>query len=863
MEIEKNIAFFIDQQFPDIYRQDGPELVQLVKDYYKFLENETNQTHYVSRRFFEYKDIDTTVKEMLIFFQKKFLADLPLKQDIVPFLVKNILDLYRRKGTPAGIELFFSIFFNEYDVEIFYPAEKMLKVSNSKWRRGVYLQLFPNNNYFVSRSGKEYTYADLISRNIEGSISEAKAAVSRINFILLDGTRTPIIYIDSVQGAFEKFDDITANINGEEVVFGRLNGSLNAFEIDQEYVNATVGNEVGDILNVSSGAGTGGKVVVTATSDDISGTIRYDFQNGGYGYTVENTRLLVSDQSIIYDNVNEDFVIYERLRDSAGNEGIVIGQSRSIIGVKMNAGQSFSFSRAISTVDRVDENGDPDNFVLDVQGVSAKNGSSPGTLFPDNGDADTDVIVSSLSDTSDIDVITDVIQPFIGVSLDAADYETAGAMSGTASPVTINTPLNQAFEVQTLTIGKIEAFANIDPGSGYETDVFTRALDDVMSAFEIKNQVVRLEEPGNAGLFNIGEIITQRISSIDAEIKAIDTQKGLIYITPFDYYGFNSTDDVVRSNGDRYSISGVERDYTSNSFGDNAVIDSTTVFSEGKISEVAILNSGFSYLTSDRAAGELRNGILVDDEGIPQAAGWITADTQGFTEGYWADYSSHLNGFIKLPYSQQTTPILPTSAFALQVLRVAVGLSTEPEILETWLTTTASDGFEYGDINKDGRINSGDAIAFIKLAVGATDLTQGEIDRWNNIVAPSLKEQFWYNLNAELWQAVTEYSYYEAGQRIQDSDFYQEYSYQIKSSLDKSLYEASLKENVHLAGSKMFGDFVYKVSVPAKMKSRFIRFFNDDGRGSALDLANVAIIEASVTNYTADSTFVTADHEPI
>ena len=95
--------------------------------------------------------------------------------------------------------------------------------------------------------------------------------------------------------------------------------------------------------------------------------------------------------------------------------------------------------------------------------------------------------------------------------------------------------------------------------------------------------------------------------------------------------------------------------------------------------------------------------------------------------------------------------------------------------------------------------------------------------------------------------------------RIQDSDFYQEYSYQIKSTLDKSQYEKLLKENVHLAGAKMFGDFIYKADIPGSTKPRFIRLFNDDGTGTPLDSANTDALSADVTNFSVDSTLVTVD----
>ena len=71
-DIEKKIAFKIPQQFPAIYREQNAELVQLVQDYYKFLETTPNQGVYNSRRMFEYRDITTTLDSMIIFFQKKY-----------------------------------------------------------------------------------------------------------------------------------------------------------------------------------------------------------------------------------------------------------------------------------------------------------------------------------------------------------------------------------------------------------------------------------------------------------------------------------------------------------------------------------------------------------------------------------------------------------------------------------------------------------------------------------------------------------------------------------------------------------------------------------------------------------------------
>jgi hypothetical protein len=852
MEIEKNISLFIQQQFPGIYREDGPELVQLVKDYYKFLETQENQSVYVSRRMFEYKDVDTTLSDMIMFFKKKFLADLPLKESTIRFIVKNILDLYRRKGTPAGIELFFAIFYQEFNVEIYYPSKQMLKVSNSQWRRGVYLQLFPNNNVFLSKTDKQYSYKDLISKNIKGSVSDARAAVSRINFIILNGIKTPILYIDSVQGTFEKYDDVITNINGEVVSFGKVNGSLNAIQIEGR---GTSGNKVGNVYDVVSEYGSGGKVIVSKVSDAVKGEIEYTIEDGGYGYTIENTRLLVSDKTILLTDDQNTFTPYEYLEDTAGNRGRVIGYDGAVVGVLMDPGDDFSTSRAISTVDRFNEFGGDINITLSVETMADKNGSSPGTLFPDGGDSDTNVIVDELTNTTTADLITDLIAPHLSTVLNIADYEANAPFSGIASPVNLSTPLDEAFDIQTLTIGRIKRFRNINPGSQYVNDVFARAEDSVFRPFGMKNQILMFSDPGVAGVFNLNEIIQEQNTGIEAIVKEVNTKKGYINVIPFDYYGFSGENNILRQNSDVVEIVSVQIDYNGDTLGDNAIISSTTEFAIGEVSEVVINNSGFAYVDGSSAD-------LVDSDGTVRASGTITARTQGVTAGYWASFSSHLNGFVeKTPTADDE--ILPTSAFALQVLKVVVSLSTTPINLETWLNTTASDGFAYGDLDQDGSVTVGDSLAFAKLAVDQTQVEEDERNRWHDIIAPSLKQQAFFESNKELWEYVKPYDYFESGQRIQDSDFFQEYSYQIKSTISKDQYEKLLRENVHLAGTKMFGDFLYKAKLNGTTKARFIRFFNDEGKGSPLDVADINTLEASVTNFTVDSDIVTADHEPV
>ena len=895
-EIEKNISLFVKRQFPAIYREDGPELVQLVEDYYKFSETQENQHIYQSRRLFETRDIDTTLESMIILFKKKFLADLPLKADLIKFIIKNILDLYRAKGTARGIELFFAIFYQEFDIEISYPAAKMQKISDSEWKQGVYLQMFPNNNVFTSNDGKKYGYVDLLSRNIEGAVTKAKASVRSVNFFILNGVKTPVIYLDGIQGTFKKYEDILCNIGGEVVSFGKTNGSLSAFTIDPDEPKAKTGKSIGDIFDVLQKDGYAGKAIVTKVTNEASGEIKYKLEDGGYGYTIENTRLIVSDQSIILDNgedgYNQAFIIGETISDQFGNTGTIVGQNESVIGFKMNSGQEMQNNTTVTTNRPNILVGNPPvstpvpqltiNLALAENQLTQINSSSPGDQYADTLDIN-DVKVTSLSDTSVASVITDPIAPYLSITLNAADYGAVTPMSGTASPVLITTPLNLAFNIQDLTIGRITAFSNVNPGADYVNDVFALPQDSLIKNLDRKNQIVNFVDAGDAGSFSIGDRIQGIDSSVIGVIQDIVQADGYIKVVPFNYSGFNSTENIrlVNSPTSEFITSVIENDYLDGKrFGDNAIMQSTTEFAVGKVKEVSILNSGFGYVGYDLALlGNVENfnfatgkGELRDEDGIIQASGFIEADTQGTTSGYWAGQNSHLSGWKQNGVTQTTTN-LPSDIMALVILRIVAGanpVDTFPALngsVESWLSSIASDGFAIYDLSKQGlAISSATSIWMTQLRSGTAAASITE--RWNNIVVPSMKQQFWYN-DQELvvWELdktinVYDQEYVDSGMRVQDSNFYQEYSYQIKSSLPLQEYEKLLKENVHLAGSKLFGDFIFKAYVGGTIKQRFLRRFNDQGIGSPFDIADIENLRASITNFTADSTFVAADHIP-
>lgn len=653
MNIEKFISQQIERQFPSIYREDGQELVAFIKAYYEWLESTQNQSLYNSRRLLEYRDIDSTLEKMLLFFKNKYMADLPYDPNTVRHIIKNILDLYRRRGSDEGLQLFFRLFYNT-EVSITYPGGAMLKPSSSEWFVGRYLQMYPTN---------PDKYKDVVGKSIVGVPSKAEGVINNVLLMVLNGAITPVIYVDEVKGSFAGDDEIYINDEFSGVVYGSLKSGTIVNDGD-----SGSGYKVGDLLTTDKSFGLGGKALVTSVTEQATGEVKFTLVDGGYGYTANNTDVYISDQLIFPSNTDLEFEILETLRDQANNVGIVIGQALSQgilrLGVKMVGNSEFSNTSIIETVDR------DIPIVVDYSLITPKNTTAS-------------FEVGDLDYTTNVSIITDVIENFANVVLSSSNYNDIPpalvAFTGT-DPVDIDTVLSDAFDLTPITIGRIANLVRIDPGIDYVNDVFTVIVEPVINVLDIKNQILYFAEAVPSYL-QVGRIISQ--GSKLAEIKKVIS--GRIHITPFTIERFEAGQTIQYADNELMVMS-VEVDYDSLNYGFNAVIDSTVEFAIGRITGIRIIDSGYGY----------RHRSLVtwkDEQGETATKTLINAKGQGVTEGVWTSTASHLN--------------------------------------------------------------------------------------------------------------------YDSGQRLQDSFYYQAFSYEVNSKIDINTYEKFLKETIHPAGIQFFGNFQY------------------------------------------------------
>lgn len=413
-EIEKLITPFVKTHLPEFYQEEGPDFIRFIEEYYNWLQlnnltltttevtvsnssvstttvsnttsnnvategttissysnttanvttsvtnkNIAGQTIYKARSLSEYRDIDQTVDDFLVYFSKKFLNGINFTSETDKRrLIKSSLDLFKAKGTTQAIELFFRLLFNK-TVEVSYPGDDILRTSDGKWFTPTYLE--------VSRTPRNI---ELVGREVTGSNSNARAFVEFVITRNIKGKFIDILYLSNIRGNFVKEEYITDN--GILKDAPKVYGSLNSGVVTVPGAGFTVGEEV----SVISERGVEGTAIVTGIATQ-SGIIEFKIVNGGWGYST-NTQLLVSNKvifvnnvtnsnasitsftqfetvqqnlhSITLGNVSSSFIVGDTVKTPAGNSGIIVYStydattSTAVIRVNTTSGNILSNS---------------------------------------------------------------------------------------------------------------------------------------------------------------------------------------------------------------------------------------------------------------------------------------------------------------------------------------------------------------------------------------------------------------------------------------------------------------------------------------------------------------------------------------
>lgn len=222
-----------------------------------------------SRRLPDYRDIDRTIEQFILQFKDKYLSDIQFTTATNKELfIKNSLDFYRSKGSERAIDLYFKLVYG-FPARVYYPGDDVFKLSDNTFDEQVFLEVFDD-------PGTNRVFVDQI---VEGTISGATAYVERFVRYKRGSRFFSILYLDNLEGDFQTGEQIVATVL-DTTFTTKVIGSPTSLTI----LSSEPGFEIGNDLTAVTGTGYDSTVRVTAT-ETKTGVVDFELLDGGWGFT--------------------------------------------------------------------------------------------------------------------------------------------------------------------------------------------------------------------------------------------------------------------------------------------------------------------------------------------------------------------------------------------------------------------------------------------------------------------------------------------------------------------------------------------------------------------------------------------------
>ena len=856
-----SIKSHIADQFPKIYREDGPDFIEFVKSYYEYLDN-TSQ-----RNFSALGDIDNTLEQFLKHYKNKYLHGLPFPESStqdIPFIVKNIADLYRSKGTQEALELMFRMFY-KVEIETYYPASSILTLSDSKWAFSTYLEFKPISNLaaFPLQTG------DII----EGDSSKATAFIDEIVFYNIDGVQVPVGYISNVYGKFNSDDALKVTRAGVDSFPGKLiYGSIAKPEVLDK--DASASNKVGDKLKLESSLyGEGGEGVVREISPIPTGTIEWELKDGGWGYDTTSpvnneTFAQVNDNDLL---ISSQVLVFSATADAVGtiNPGDIVttnagtytgpfGNRTSGAMIDAATGQATTDYRLYGTATVI-------KYEYPLLFVSSYAGYDPTTFTADDftsplGPEQGGTYYQGAFHVRNGADLTQVVQ-----LSDIPDY--AGTI------VVINPDQYNPTHTVSATPIAINAISDFNDSAKFDFETFNNTetvtfFTDVIGDFAGK----QLQFP----ILNVGdwtqsllegfvvnkdyEIITP--GNIDfthpffgAENSLPGTTFGITQAQWDAHYPppnlANMTGTVLSRTDNNYRMSGASySDYRSRLA--DALGSKTTEL--GSLDTIKVTSSGSGYENDVRSF--IRNndmykfdyttiGLRFNKSNFGMQVGDILEQTIQVPDLTKDSNGDFINSGETIPYTAKAKLIKkeedmfilqPLSFYGFDIAGSSITFAGNTISITSIIKVNGYDNLGgNADVEGDANYLAGRIVSVDVTKSGFRYTSGEEVKLINNDPNNENKYNAWVGsakvnvtdagITEGKWETTTSHLS-DSNRYIHDNDYYQEYSYDVATILDPSVYEKTLKDVAHVAGTKFFGTPLISTSndIKPEVDSSVIQF---------------------------------------
>ena len=669
--LEKFISPFTEQMFPEFYRSEGKNFILFVKAYLEWLESE-DQVLYEGRRIPEYRDIDKTVSDFIVFFKTKYLNNIQFTTaSNKELFIKNSLDFYRAKGTIRSVELFFKLV-HGIDAEVYYPGDDLFRTSDNTYNPVKYLE--------VTHSPSNVNY---VGTTVTGTVSGATAFVEKLVRKKANNKFVDVMYITNLEGNFTTDEAVTSTYATQH--YPKVIGSLTSISIS----SAGSGFTVGETVYVEADNGKQGKARV-ATVSTTTNEAAFTLEDGGFGYDT-NSEVLISENTmrgnsaigftrfetvtqklatISFDTANSDFTNTDTIYVYGSGGGNV--WSGQIISLTQTTGEANG-SMVVNWYANSDfepANGD----TIETTSVSANlagytDTSATGNVIATNtsyfgvinvvnsfytgglttgGDsaAETYIDLIPTGSGADFSILTiddeytfsefsDIVGDYTNVVINADSYGLPGDPSADISSNTIANMLTSS----NVTVGRISEIGLFNPGSSYTVDPFVVVLEDPIARYEKHDYTLTYSvETGN---FATNEKITGGNSTAIGRISSINTSStpATMVVRRLSIMEDFEVGEIITGEGSGATANlTVVTTYTANGVaGNNAVVTAESSASDGAVGSLEVISSGFGYIDGETIT------FISTDVSTRTGAGTVSLGRQGIAPGVFKNRKGFLS----------------------------------------------------------------------------------------------------------------------------------------------------------------------------------------------------------------------------
>ena len=439
--------------------------------------------------------------------------------------------------------------------------------------------------------------------------------------------------------------------------------------------------------------------------------------------------------------------------------------------------------------------------------------------------------ISGFSYIKSIQYNTDLIVDHSNTLINSATFGFVGNTSANNS-----SNLNQAFAYQNNYFGSIATLNNINTGNNYtnnlnifvrSTQLASKPLNGTITYTTSSNNITlsgsyadsSIGANGFSFYFNANDVIYLQANSSNSSSIELQIIKSVNSNTSITLYGppkCNSTSSAIfktapvtlPSNFALYEPTMFRLDNTIN--GENEYISGTPSIGNNIIANTVAIDSGKGYVDGEIVSAYLYNGlnyVTIVSSGINYAnlePLIITRDGE----------SSPASGYVTTDSSGAITSVVLTNGGSNYVSTPLVSVKT---------------------LNGTGAVLTTNVNEFNTTVQITGKVVKSGVGR---------KQGYW----------STTRGFLNSDKYIQDSYFYQDYSYQIKAALLLDKYKDVLYNTFHSSGSELFGQFYLQIEEQSSTQLLY--------ESSGVTYLSPTIPTADSTLITADNSYITADQIP-